>query len=304
MSDTKNGHRITGSRLEEMNREELHSLVWPKKDEKNRNAYDLRYLRLFGTSAGVMLSQLVYWTTRGHDSDGWVYKTKEEIIVEFGLGTVYEVNKARHRLEDEGVLETERRPRRGPDGTVRHPSPVLHYRVKLAALAERLREQAEQDQRQEKLNYSSKPATFADSSTPDSQTPVDHLHSPESGKEECSYTETTTQTKTEKKEWLTPLPLRANDYVGWLVWELEQQGFFLDSDQKKKYAGNFGTLQRKGIEHGELCRVKSRIVAEWPRHQLSPQAALGDLRGERNKRKDEPLMRKGRSVKRGMTIDG
>ena len=137
---TENGKSIT--EYDRLSREQLRSLVWPLTVEDiNRKAYDLRYLHLFGTSAGLLLSQLVYWSDKGHDPDGWIYKTKDEIIEEFGLGSRYEVDQARHRLEDEGVLETERRPRHGwRDGEwrVRHPSPVLHYRVDLLALAKQL----------------------------------------------------------------------------------------------------------------------------------------------------------------------
>jgi hypothetical protein len=136
---TGNGNVTT--RNNQLSRGELRDLVWPERDQENRKAYDLRYLRLFGTDAGLLLSQLVYWSDKGHDVDGWVYKTKDEIIEEFGLDSRYQVDQARHRLEEEGVLETERRPRRSwRDGEWRvvHPSPVLHYRVDFLALAKRL----------------------------------------------------------------------------------------------------------------------------------------------------------------------
>jgi hypothetical protein len=137
---TANGKSIT--EYDRLSRGQLRGLVWPLTEEDiSRKAYDLRYLRLFGTSAGLLLSQLVYWSDKGHDPDGWIYKTKDEIIEEFGLGSRYEVDQARHRLEEEGMLEMKRRPRRGwRDGEWRvlHPSPVLHYRVDLLALAKRL----------------------------------------------------------------------------------------------------------------------------------------------------------------------
>jgi hypothetical protein len=57
----------------------------------------------------------------------------------FGLGSRYEVDEARHRLEDAGVLEWIKKARRDDHGVCRWgPSPVLHYRVDLAALAELL----------------------------------------------------------------------------------------------------------------------------------------------------------------------
>lgn len=123
---------------------ELRQQVWPEEGE-DRIAYDVRYLRLFGTPAGLLLSQLVFWSDKGSDADGWIYKTRDEIIEEVGLASKYEVDEARKALESGGVLETTRRPRRGwreRDGerkwVVIHPSPVLHFRVDLVALAVRL----------------------------------------------------------------------------------------------------------------------------------------------------------------------
>ena len=112
LGDTENGKSTT--EYDRPSRGHLRALVWSLTEEDiNRKAYDVRYLRLFGTSAGLLLSQLVYWSDKGHDPDGWIYKTKDKIIEEFGLDSRYEVDKARHRLEDRGVLEMERRPRHG-----------------------------------------------------------------------------------------------------------------------------------------------------------------------------------------------
>ena len=123
-------------------REELRELVWPDKDlEKNRKAYDLRYLRMFGTDAGIMLSQLVYLTGKGDDPDGWIYKTREEIFEEFGLDGRRALYAARDRLQTAGILETEKRPRMGwREGEYRivKPSPTTHYRIDLAILADLL----------------------------------------------------------------------------------------------------------------------------------------------------------------------
>ena len=129
-------------------REELRELVWPDEDlEKNRKAYDLRYLRMFGTDAGIMLSQLVYLTGKGDDPDGWIYKTREEIFEEFGLDGRRALYAARDRLQTAGILETEKRPRMGwREGEYRivKPSPTTHYRIDLAILADLL-ERFEQD---------------------------------------------------------------------------------------------------------------------------------------------------------------
>ena len=40
---------------------------------------------LGGVEAGVFASQFFYWHGKGHDPDGWVYKTQAEIEEETGL---------------------------------------------------------------------------------------------------------------------------------------------------------------------------------------------------------------------------
>ena len=76
-----------------------------------------------GVTVGVFLSQLFYWTGKGSDPDGWIYKTQEEWEAETGL-TRWEQETARKRLKRAGVLEEKRRgvPAR------------LHYRVDLDTL--------------------------------------------------------------------------------------------------------------------------------------------------------------------------
>ena len=123
-------------------REELRAKVWPDIEEDvNRVAYDVRYLRMFGTDAGILLSRLVYWTCKGDDPDGWIHKTREEVFEEFGLDGRRALYAARDRLQAAGVLETTKRPRMGwREGEYRvvKPSPTTHYRVDLAILAELL----------------------------------------------------------------------------------------------------------------------------------------------------------------------
>ena len=139
---TRNGQPATEGTLRDLDRKVLRTVVWPDDDEpRNRKAYDLRFLRMFGTDAGLLLSQLVYWSERGHHPEGWIYKTTQEIIEEVGLDSRYAVEKARKTLEDEGVLEAQKMARRRRvDGELRvvQNSAVWHYRVNLAALAERL----------------------------------------------------------------------------------------------------------------------------------------------------------------------
>ena len=101
----------------------------------NYMALEARCIREFGPAAGVLARQLVYWEGKGHDPDGWIYKTKAELREEIGLSSGM-VDTARRRLEDRGVLKTDRRPKRRPDGRIKYPSHVIHYRLDLLKLAQ------------------------------------------------------------------------------------------------------------------------------------------------------------------------
>jgi hypothetical protein len=223
---TGNGNVTTGHN--QLSRGELRDLVWPERDQENRKAYDVRYLRLFGTRAGLLLSQLVYWSDKGHDPEGWVYKTKDEIIEEFGLGSRYEVDQARHRLEDEGVLETERRPRhawRDGEWRVVHPSPVLHYRVDLSALAKRLVEleqSSEQSRGTDAEDQGVPPAqsqstSLMHSNGRGSTARIEHRPAFESDKAGDSYTESTDTDNVAKKNGTKSSPIQGGagpDFAG------------------------------------------------------------------------------------------
>lgn len=96
-----------------------------------------------------------------------------------------------------------------------------------------------------------------------------------------SETESTTgRTSTPPLPKVIP-PTRPDDYVGWLTYELEQQGFILDDIQKAKYGRWFKIVREKGADHATLIRTKSRIVSEWPRYPLTVSQALDDIRGVR-----------------------
>ncbi|WP_227602088.1 DNA-binding protein [Acinetobacter sp. FL51] len=56
-----------------------------------------------GINGALMLSQLVYWTSRTRNKDGWIYKTHEEWTLETGL-TRREQDTARKTLKTLGFL--------------------------------------------------------------------------------------------------------------------------------------------------------------------------------------------------------
>jgi hypothetical protein len=101
------------------------------------NAEELRYLlrrpiafhRVFadlagGATGGLFMSQLFYWSDKGADPDGWIYKTQDEWEEETAL-TRSEQERARKHLRALGILEETRRgvPSR------------LYYRLNVACLA-------------------------------------------------------------------------------------------------------------------------------------------------------------------------
>ena len=80
-----------------------------------------------GVTSGVFLSQLLYWTGKGKDPDGWIYKVQGEWEQETGL-TRREQETARKRLRQVGILQEKRAgvPAR------------LHYRVDVDKLIDLL----------------------------------------------------------------------------------------------------------------------------------------------------------------------
>jgi hypothetical protein len=71
-------------------------------------AYYTAFAKAFGSvEAGIFTSQFFYWYGRGHNPEGWIYKTQEEIEQETGL-TRRNQETARKRLRALGVLEETR----------------------------------------------------------------------------------------------------------------------------------------------------------------------------------------------------
>ena len=89
-------------------------------------AYYVTFAKIAGSvAAGVMLSQLVYWTGKGNNPDGWIWKTATEMEEETGL-TRREQETARRRLRERGFVE---------ERLAGVPA-TLHYRVNLDAVME------------------------------------------------------------------------------------------------------------------------------------------------------------------------
>lgn len=59
---------------------------------------------LGGVKQAVFLCQLIYWSDKGHDTDGWIYKSVDELKKETGM-SYEEQRAARAALSKSGVLE-------------------------------------------------------------------------------------------------------------------------------------------------------------------------------------------------------
>lgn len=77
--------------------------------------------------AGMLLSQLLYWSDKGHDPEGWFYKSYIEWSEHLFL-TEYQVRKFSKQFEEAGFLEVKLRKVNG--------SPILHYRIKRGEFSE------------------------------------------------------------------------------------------------------------------------------------------------------------------------
>jgi hypothetical protein len=69
-------------------------------------------------TAGILLSQMVYWSTRTKNKDGWFYKTREDWKQETAL-TRREQETARKMLKERGLIEE----------ALRGVPATLHFRV-------------------------------------------------------------------------------------------------------------------------------------------------------------------------------
>jgi hypothetical protein len=67
-----------------------------------------RCVQRVGPAAGIFMRQLLYWTCKQHDPEGWIYKTQSEMQQETGL-TRRKQEKARKILSKYGVLKEDKR---------------------------------------------------------------------------------------------------------------------------------------------------------------------------------------------------
>lgn len=75
-----------------------------------------------GINEAIMYERLYRWAKKGNDSDGWVYKTKEELEKETTLSREKQ-DKARRNLERLGILDVTNKKPKG------YNAPKLHYRM-------------------------------------------------------------------------------------------------------------------------------------------------------------------------------
>lgn len=99
-------------------------------------AYYVTFARVSGgVTAGVFLSQLFYWTGRGKNPQGWIWKTADEFEAETGL-TRAEQETARRNLKARGFIE---------ERLAGVPA-TLHFRVQLEIIMEAVAQFGENDQ--------------------------------------------------------------------------------------------------------------------------------------------------------------
>lgn len=61
-------------------------VVNPATGEQDYFRLQARLVRAFGPEAGILARQLIFWTGRSMLDGGWLWKTREELRSEIGLG--------------------------------------------------------------------------------------------------------------------------------------------------------------------------------------------------------------------------
>ena len=156
-----------------------------------------------GLRPGMFLCQILYWTggkdgkRRGHDPDGWVYKSRSEIREETSM-TRDEQETARRKLRALGILEEKKAP---------HPHTfreVLYFRVDMGKLHEVYEAfWAEQDEEAE-LSFCRQETSLPGGGKPTTKAAENLPPTTETTTESTTETtgETETETETKKIYWI------------------------------------------------------------------------------------------------------
>jgi hypothetical protein len=102
-------------------REELFTIIQSLTGQKNILTIPREFIDYTGDiKAALLLSQLVYWTDKAKDTEGWIFKTYKAWQEEIAL-TEYEIRAASAKLKKKGILATKIKKA--------HGNPTVHYRI-------------------------------------------------------------------------------------------------------------------------------------------------------------------------------
>ena len=108
-------------------REEILGLVKRASGQHNILVLPRLFLDLTGDHhSALLLSQLLYWSDRSANREGWVYKTHADWHGELGLNRYY-LDKAKKRLRELGFIEVKVKKANG--------NPTMHFKVNESALS-------------------------------------------------------------------------------------------------------------------------------------------------------------------------
>lgn len=104
-----------------MNMNDAINLIRSLSGQANMLTVPVMFVDLTGDiESAILLSQILYWTGKTNNKDGWIYKSNKEWQEEIHLAT-YSIRKATKKLTDMGIVETKLKRANG--------SPTLHYRI-------------------------------------------------------------------------------------------------------------------------------------------------------------------------------
>ncbi len=265
----------------------------------------------------TMVRQLLFWEGKGGDPEGYVYKSVKDWYAEEAL-TRTEIDTARRKLGDGdkgcGVLD-ERKTGRAPC-TVHYR---LRLKKLFEVMLPELDPPTVEDPVPENstlnpsvsLQGSDKPVCrvsanqFAGLRPTHNRDYSENTSETTSGRNEIEATqapcpataepldkESSNQVPpTQPEPAMTSVTVSGGDdlrksaagqerIVGGLEARLEEDGHYLDAEQRRNLKANFGHLLKKDLAAGELEKVVERMVKRWGHISLSPQKALGDVRGD------------------------